>query len=124
MPECISSWEHEKQYKNNDKNSVILKHVKAEHEKEEEMVEFDMKVTKTFQKPISRIINEGIRIKNRNRGTLLNSQNEHYGPSVRRKVIEDLKECSLCESRFKSEYSLKKHIESVHVQQSHVKSAR
>ena len=64
---------------------------------------------KNFQKPINCIVNEGIRIKNRNRSTLLNSKNEHYGPSVRRRVVEDLRECNLCGSRFKSEYTLKMH---------------
>ena len=106
--------EHERQYKNNDKNSVILKHVKAEHKEELEKVVFDMKVTKSFHKPINRIINEGIRIKNRNRSTLLNSKNEHYGPRVKRKIVENMKECNICGSRFKSEYTFKMHTESVH----------
>ena len=41
----------------------MLKHVETDHKSEKESVEFEIKVTKSFTKPLSRIINEGIRIK-------------------------------------------------------------
>ena len=106
--------EHLNQYKNNDKHSVMLKHIKTDHEKEAKKVEFEMKLVKTFKDPLSRIINEGIRIKNKERSSLLNSKSEHYGPSVKRKVIENLKECERCDKRFNSEQGLQKHIKTHH----------
>ena len=41
----------------------MLKHVKTDHENEEENVEFEMKMVKTFKDPLSRILNEGFRKK-------------------------------------------------------------
>ena len=53
--------EHTKQYENNDPNSVLLRHVKADHKNEDKNdVKFDMKLTGSFQTPLQRIINEGV----------------------------------------------------------------
>ena len=78
--------EHEKLYRKENKNSVIWKHVKSDHEEEKEKVKFEMKMTGCFSKPLQRITEEGIRIKNRKPEELLNSKNEFYGPSVKRKT--------------------------------------
>ena len=69
-----------------------------------------MKITRSFKTPISRIIDEGIRINNRDKNTLLNSKSEHFGPSVKRKVLENVTECPKCKYRCRSEYSLKNHL--------------
>ena len=78
--------EHEMLYRKENKNSVIWKHVKSDHEEEKEKVKFEMKMTGCFSKPLQRITEEGIRIKNRKPEELLNSKNEFYGPSVKRKT--------------------------------------
>ena len=64
----------------------MRKHVNEYHVHEYESVDFQMKVRGTFKTPLSRIINEGIRIKNMPPKNLLNSKNEHFGPSVLRKI--------------------------------------
>ena len=50
----------------------MYKHVTNDHAGEEDLVDFEMAMTSSFKKPISRIINEGVRIKNKpeNTGTL------------------------------------------------------
>ena len=78
--------EHLRSFKNNNQNSVMRKHVNEYHVHEYESVDFQMKVRGTFKTPLSRIINEGIRIKNMPPKNLLNSKNEHFGPSVLRKI--------------------------------------
>ena len=58
-----------------------------------------MKMMKSFKKPITRIINEGIRIKNRDVKTLLNLKNEHYGPSVKRTSTRIVHRCVIANVR-------------------------
>ena len=82
------SREHVKDLKNNDKKSALKKHIVTEHPDEENRVEFDMILTGTFRKPTERLIDEGIRIKNHDEDTLLNSKSEYHGPSVKRRIIE------------------------------------
>ena len=96
----------------------MLKHINNDHRNEKKDVEFDIKITKTFKTPMSRIIDEGIRIKNRDRTTLLNSKSEHYGPSVKRKVLENMVECDYCKYKGRSEFGLKKHMKLVHTNKS------
>ena len=79
--------EHKKQYNNKEEKSVMWKHVVNEHKDEEDQVEFEMKLDGAFKTPLQRITNEGIRIKNTKPECLLNSKNEYYGPSVKRKTI-------------------------------------
>ena len=74
-----------------------------------------MIVTETFQKSIERIIDEGIRIKNHNKETLLNSKSEFHGPSMKRRVLEGNKEqCDRCNFKASNRDKLTKHIISVH----------
>ena len=63
----------------------MKKHILEDHKHEQNIVNFKMKVRGTFKTPFSRIINEGIRIKNIPQTNLLNSKNEHFGPSIMRK---------------------------------------
>ena len=81
--------EHLRSYKTNNQNSVMRKHVIDEHATECENVDFQIKVRGTFQTPLSRIINEGIRIKNIHPKDLLNSKNEHFGLSIARKILKN-----------------------------------
>ena len=59
-----------------------------EHSDETEKVDFQMKIVGKFKNPLSRIINEAIRIKNKDPELLLNSKAEFHGPSLKRKVFE------------------------------------
>ena len=78
--------EHESLYRNKNKNSVMWKHVTKEHEKDKENVKFQMKMTGVFLKPLQRIINEGIMIKRTKPEELLNTKQEYYGPSLKRRT--------------------------------------
>ena len=64
----------------------MLKHNLNDHENETNEVTYEMKMTGVFRKPLGRIINEGLRIKQTKPDELLNSKNEYYGPSVKRKT--------------------------------------
>ena len=65
----------------------MKKHINDEHANEQIDIDFQIKVRGAFKTPLSRIINEGIRIKNIPPKNLLNSKNEHFGPSVVRKFL-------------------------------------
>ena len=80
--------EHLNQLKNEKSNSVMLKHNMNEHENELERVEYEMKITGSFRKPLGRIIDEGLRIKHTKKEELLNSKNEFFGPSVKRRTVK------------------------------------
>ena len=82
----IRGKEHLRSFKGNHENSVIRKHVESEHTNEGHLVNFSMKIRGCFKTPLSRIINEGIRIKSLATNETLNSKKEHFGPSVVRKV--------------------------------------
>ena len=47
-----------------------------------------MKIVGKFNNPLSRIIDESIRIRNKNPKLLLNSKAEFHGPCIKRKVFE------------------------------------
>ena len=48
-----------------------------------------MKILGRFKDPMTRQIDEAIRINSKDPKTLLNSKNEFYGPVIRRKVLEN-----------------------------------
>ena len=76
-----------------------------------------MKMTKSFNVTITRLINEGIRIKNRKPDTLLDSKSEHHRPSVKRKVYENTFNCHKCAYKFKDKTGLKMNVKSKHESQ-------
>ena len=92
---------------------MLYKHVVDDHEEEEDIVDFEMTLTNCFKNPISRIINEGIRIKNKDPKTLLNSKSEFYGPSVKRRSA-GTEQCHLCGYNTNNPNNLKVHIFYVH----------
>ena len=55
-------------------DSPLWKHIKHDHKEEKDDVEFEMEMTGSFKKVTSRLINEGIRIKNKDRKCLMNSE--------------------------------------------------
>ena len=80
----IRGREHLKDMEDPNKNykSALKKHIVNEHHNEGEKVQFEMVLTGTFNKTVDRQIEEGIRIKNHERDTHLNSKSEFKGPSV------------------------------------------
>ena len=80
--------EHQKLYENENKATVLYKHALEDHKEDPHNVRYSMKITGTFKTPISRITNEGIRIKDRDPEQLLNSKSEFYGPSVKRRTFK------------------------------------
>ena len=81
--------EHQKEFKNKSKHSVMFKHVLNEHKEEQEAAKFKMQVVGVFSNPLNRQLEESIRIKNKDPALLLNSKSEFYGPCLKRKVFEN-----------------------------------
>ena len=69
------------------KDSPLWKHVQMEHEGSLE-VSFSMKVVKAFTDPLTRQVNEAVRIENCSARTQLNSKSEWHGPATVRLVAE------------------------------------
>ena len=56
--------------------SVLYKHLKEDHDDEKAEVEFDAKVTGTFEKPLQRFTNEGVLISQTKDSELMNTKLE------------------------------------------------
>ena len=84
----IRGKEHKRELEKRNKKSTLYKHLISEHENEQEKVDFEMKITGKFTNPLSRQIDESIRIRNKLPDTLLNSKAEFHGPCIKRKVLE------------------------------------
>ena len=67
-------------FKNKKLNNPLFKHKILEHPEED--IEFRMVVKKRFKDPLTRLANEGVRIKNRNQSQLLNSKAEFYQSAI------------------------------------------
>ena len=65
-----------------------MKHIESEHRLEDKAdVRFEVKIVKSFNTPLSRIIHEGVLIAQTKDEELLNSKKEFFGPAVKRKTI-------------------------------------
>ena len=80
--------EHMNALRKDNKNSPLVKHINEKHESEKDKVEFSMKITGKFNNPLSRQVDESLRIKNAKPNSLMNSKSEFHGPCIRRKVYE------------------------------------
>ena len=61
-------------------------------------------------------INEGIRIKNKDEKSLLNSKAEYYGPSVKRKsFVTVTHKCKSCYYKTDKPDQLERHIQDIHI---------
>ena len=58
----IRGQEHQRELNKKLDKSVLYKHVREDHINEENKVKFDMKITGRFKKPLSRQLDEAIRI--------------------------------------------------------------
>ena len=87
--------EHMKALERKDDKSALYKHILSDHREEKQQVQFQMKVVGRFKTAISRQIDEGVRIQNKNSKFLLNSKTEFYGPAIKRKILEGKSEESL-----------------------------
>ena len=84
----IRGKEHKRALENKNKNSILYRHVLDKHENEKDQVDFHMKITGKFTNPLSRQIDESLRIRNSLPESLLNSKAEFHGPCIKRKVLE------------------------------------
>ena len=80
--------DHQRQLRNKNKGSVMLKHISNEHKDEEDDVHFQMKIIGKFKDAMNRQIRESLEIRNKNPSVLLNSKSEFYGPCVKRKIYD------------------------------------
>ena len=78
---------HIANYRGKQKDSPLWKHAQMEHEGSLE-VSFSMKVVKAFTDPLTRQVNEAVRIENCSARTQLNSKSEWHGPATVRLVAE------------------------------------
>ena len=74
-------------YRGKQKDSSLWKHAQMEHEGSLE-VNFSMKVVKAFIDPLTKQVNEAVRIENCSARTQLNSKSEWHGPATVRLVDE------------------------------------
>ena len=82
----IRGEEHLRGLKNCKEGNPLYKHKENVHP--DENVEFRMEVKQKFKDPLSRLANEGVRIRNRKPEELLNSKSEFHQPSVIRLQVE------------------------------------
>ena len=82
----IRGLEHVKELQHKKKNSVLYKHIQAEHKNE--TIKFKMEITKCFKDALTRQANEAVRISNRSGSQLLNSKSEFNHPPMARVVVE------------------------------------
>ena len=82
----IRGEEHLRGLKNCKDGNPLFKHKENDHP--DENPEFKMKVKRKFKDPLTRLANEGVRIKNRKPEELLNSKSEFHQPSIVRLQVE------------------------------------
>ena len=78
---------HMSNYKGKHSDSPLWKHAQVKHENSLNL-SFSMKVTKCFRDPLTRQVNESVRINNCAATTQLNSKTEWHGPATVRLVAE------------------------------------
>ena len=78
-----------RELRNKSEKSVLYKHVRNTHPKEEENVSFEMKIVGKFSSSMNRILDESVRIRNKPQHLLMNSKSEFHGPCIKRKVYEN-----------------------------------
>ena len=69
--------------------SVPFRHITSDHREEKEKFDFEMQVTGRFKYCLFRQISEGLAIRNKPQGSLLNSKSEFYGLSIKKKIYAD-----------------------------------
>ena len=85
----IRGEEHLRGLKNCKEGNPLFKHKQNYHP--DETAEFKMEVKGKFKDPLTRLANEGVRIKNRKPEELLNSKSEFHQPSIVRLQVEKKK---------------------------------
>ena len=87
-PTALLSKEHLRDFEKQNERSVLFKHVQSDHPQEKDLIDFQMKIVGKFNNPLSRQINESIRIRNKEGKGLLNLKSEFHGPCIKRKILE------------------------------------
>ena len=78
--------EHLRGLKKKNEGNPLYKHKINDHPNED--VEFEMNVLKAFKDPLTRLANEGVRIKERKPEELLNSKSEFHQPAIVRLQVD------------------------------------
>ena len=84
----VRGLEHIRMYKNKNNKSALFKHAQTHHEGRVN-VKFSMKVSNRFRDPLTRQVNEGVRINRCEADITLNSKSEWHGPATARLVIDE-----------------------------------
>ena len=83
----VRGQKHLKDYKYKNKSSSLYKHAQTDHENRLD-VKYSMKVTTKFNDPLTRQVNEAVRISRCQAEVSLNSKSEWHGPATVRLVID------------------------------------
>ena len=84
----VRGLEHIQKYHYKDNKSQLYKHAQTHHGGRLD-VKFSMRVANRFRDPLTRQVNEGVRIHNCAAEVSLNSKSEWHGPATIRLVIDD-----------------------------------
>ena len=96
----IRGEEHLRGFKNKIEGNPLYKHKLIDHPEEDP--QFEMKVVRSFKDPLTRLANEGVRIKERKPGESLNSKSEFHQPPIVRLQVETRKQSKLAQGVAKS----------------------
>ena len=84
----IRGQEHIDAYRRNDQKSPLWKHAERHHGGRKNVV-YSMKIVNYFRDPLTRQVNEGVRINRSTAEVVLNSKSEWHGPATARLTIDD-----------------------------------
>ena len=80
--ECLSNPDNTRS-----KSNALVKHRELYHNGEEDNVQFQFEVIKSFKKPLERQVWEGVEIHSSREDIIMNSRLDHYQPAVGRMVM-------------------------------------
>ena len=89
----IRGEEHLRGFRSKNEGNPLYKHKLIDHPEEDP--EFQMQVLRSFKDPLTRLANEGVRIKERKPQELLNSKSEFHQPAIVRLQVESRKHNNL-----------------------------
>ena len=84
----VRGLKHQESYKYKMQNSALYKHAQIDHQSRMD-VDYYMKVKSKFRDPLTRQVNEGVRIARCQAEVDLNSKSEWHGPATVRLVIDE-----------------------------------
>ena len=98
----IRGEEHLSGFRSKKEGNPLYKHKLIDHPEEDP--QFGMQVLRSFKDPLTRLANEGVRIKERKPAELLNSKSEFHQPAIVRLQVESNKRTNLAQGVAKQKW--------------------